>query len=133
MLTIDRIIMFGWPGCGFDTDDGVITKWYDGNPLPQPTPEEIEARRAAAEDYWRRSRMVISAVQGRRQLSIMGKRGQAEQIVAGAGEEVQDFWEYETEWRRLSPLINRFAPLLGIVSEEEKDAFFDAAAQIKAA
>lgn len=132
MLTTDRIILFGWPGADFNTDADVVTRWAESNPWPQPTAEEIEAKRHAAEDHYRRERLVITSVQGRRRLSEMGKRAIAEQIVAAAPEDVQDFWQYETEWRRNSPMINRFAPLLGIDTEEAKDEFFETAALIKA-
>jgi len=129
MLTIDRIVVFGWPGCGFDTEGGVITKWYDGNPLPQPTPDEIEARRADAEVWWKRKAMAVTPRQFRLALLSAGLLDTAEAIVAGADRAVQITWEFATMIERSSPMIDAFAAVMG-KAPEEVDALFEAAALI---
>lgn len=129
MATIPQILSVKWPGTDWtvEGDDYSTLVWRSEN---KPTEAEIRAFSDEVDAHIPRSRMTISAVQARRQLSAMGLRATAENIVADASEEVQDFYKHATEWRRLSPMVNQFAPALGIVSEEEKDAFFTAAALI---
>lgn len=130
-LTIDQVVTFGWPGCGFDTDDGVMTLWHEGNPLPQPTPEEIEGKRADADTYYRRKAMVVSPRQFRLAMLAAGLLDDAEAIVAApeTPRAVKISWEYAVSFERLSPLIDQFSALMG-KTPEEVDAVFEAAALI---
>lgn len=129
MLTVDRIVSFGWPGCGFDTEGGVITRWYDGNPLPQPAPDEIEAMRLAAEEYYRRAAMKVTPRQFRLALLAADLLDTAEAIVAGADRAVQITWEFATLIERSSPMIDAFAAIMG-KTPAEVDVLFEAAAAI---
>ena len=129
MLTTDRIISFGWPGCGFDTEGGQITRWYDANPLPQPTPDEIEAKRADAEEYYRRAAMKVTPRQFRLAMLGAGLLDDAEAIVAGADKATQIAWEYAVSFERVSPLIDQVAAVMG-KAPAEVDAIFEAAALI---
>lgn len=73
----------------------------------------------------------ISAAQARVQLSRAGLRGLVETLVTAAGdEELRDWYEYASVWRRDNPNIAGLAAQMGL-SDEDVDAFFTAAAAIK--
>lgn len=129
MLTIDRILSYGWPGAQFSTEADAITWWPDTNEWQQPTPEEIEAKRADAEVWWRRKRMNVTPLQFRLALDAAGLLDDCEAVVAAAPRAVQLSWEYAVTIERTNPFIDQFAAAIGKTAEEV-DAIFETAAQI---
>lgn len=101
------------------------------NMVTFPTPEEVEAERAAAELEAERARMVVSRFQARAALHGAGLLASAESAIAGADELAQMAWQDAQEFRRNSPTVAAIAGSLGL-TEAQLDDLFRQAATIEA-
>jgi hypothetical protein len=79
-----------------------------------PTPDPIEAKRAAA---------TLTAAQFRLGLLAMGELDNIEAAMPQAPREVQIMWEYETSYERMHPAIVQLAAAMGY-TDAQLDALF---------
>lgn len=77
--------------------------------IPAPIPQSVTARQARL------------ALLGAGKLTVV--EGALAQIPGAQGEAARIEWEYATDIRRDSPLIDALAPMLGLTSEQVDDLF----------
>lgn len=106
--------------------------WYlvDGLTPPAPAPWVPSPEQILEE---KRSKMIVSPFQGRMALIGANLMDQVEAIIANPDtpKETKVAWEYATEWKRLSPMIEGLGGVLGL-DGEQIDNLFEEAAQITA-
>ncbi len=137
MASVSQILQRKWPGCQYAIggDGQTITKWWEGNPFPQPSLGEILAFSAEVDTLVTREAMVVTPRQFCLALAALPGINHdtlyedAVEMVAASGLPVQITWQRAVEFQRTSPLIDAFALQLG-KSAEEVDALFAAAAAI---
>lgn len=90
--------------------------------------EKAEADAAAVVEAERRANRKVSAVQIRLAANELGVRNAIETVVADpeTPQEVKDYWEYSTEYRRASPVWAIAAPLIS-ATNAMIDQLFDVA------
>lgn len=91
--------------------------------------DELEARHEA----WRAANVpeVVTPFQARTALRLAGHFDNVMTIINAADDMTKDAWEYATEFRRTSPLLNGLAQQLGI-SQQQLDELFIAAGAVEA-
>lgn len=72
----------------------------------------------------------ISQLQGKLQLSLMGKLEEIEKMVILAGIPTIIYWHTARIWHRDSPILNKLAPTVGM-SQEDLDNFFIEASKLR--
>ena len=73
--------------------------------------------------------MKVSPWQMRKALNQTGKRGPIESAMNQADKDIQDGWEYATNFERLNPLVVALGEQL-MLSDEELDNIFELAASL---
>lgn len=101
-----------------EAPSGVGRGWlYDGTEFSEPEqPARVPEK--------------VTPFQARAALRAAGLLDQVEAIVSAADATTQDAWEYATEFRRTSPLLNGLAQQLGM-TDQQLDQLFIASAAIE--
>lgn len=132
-MDISGPISYLFPGISFLTEcriqDGAIIHW--NRPEQQPTPEQIEAARPAAQAWWERQQ--IKPVTRRQMLTALHRAGLLATIkaaVAQSGDvELQIAFDESQEFQRDNVFLQTMAAALG-KSDAEVDAIFALAATL---
>lgn len=101
-------------------DDGAgayIAAWHSAQ--PQPTPEEIEAARPAAEAWWARRNMpTLTPAKLKIALHRLGLLDAVKAFVEAADVETQIAFYEVIDFERSNPLLNAAAKQLGMTDEQ---------------
>lgn len=104
--TLGENEVFGQPT--LELVDGVVTATYPVETIDPPV-------------------ISVSPWQIRKALNAAGLRSQIESAVASSPQEVQDAWEYATEFRSDHPLVNDLSAGLGLTNVQIRSLFASAA------
>lgn len=127
---LSRTLIYMYPGIDLERDVIVveegsgpyIARWND--PRPQPTPEEIEAARPAAEAWWARRNMpTLTPAQLDLALLHFGLLDTVEAFVTAADRATQIAYRRVQTFERSNPLLNAAAQQLGM-SDEQMDGIW---------
>lgn len=124
-MNLAKVIQKHRPNCQFTLAGKYPAyglSWHEGNPMPQPTSEEI--------DQWVENYVEVpDSITPRQARLILNKynlRQAVETAIANSSQDVKDEWEFSNAIQRTWPALISLAQSLGITSEQLDQMFIEA-------
>jgi hypothetical protein len=109
-----------------------------GPDIPEGSEFETAFLNADGETYtvtgvrkWGNCPFIISQLQGKLMLDLMGLYGQVEEMINQSGTQEKIYWNTAQNWERTSPILNRLAPMIWTQNTDQMlDEFFIEASKL---